>query len=147
MTDLVHATAVASWSPTGWNGALLAGLSGAGKSGLALRLLHLGWRLVGDDYVEVWASDGSLYARAPERITGLIEARGVGLVPARCLELARIALHLEGRDGEPDRMPQAASKALCGLSIPSLALDFHHPSAPAKVARALSALGQRSRLS
>ena len=26
MTDLIHATAVARWSPTGWSGALLAGL-------------------------------------------------------------------------------------------------------------------------
>ena len=65
MTERVHATAVARWGPSGWTGVLLAGPSGVGKSGLALRLLDQGWRLVGDDYVEVWACDRALYARAP----------------------------------------------------------------------------------
>jgi len=79
---LVHASVVAAWTSTGWRGVLIEGPSGAGKSSLALQLMAMGWRLVGDDYVQVWASGGRLHARGPDRIRGRIEARGLGLVEA-----------------------------------------------------------------
>lgn len=147
MSECVHATAVARWGPQGWSGVLLAGPSGAGKSGLALRLLDLGWRLVGDDYVDVWASQERLFASASERIAGLIEARGVGLVPVRCIRIARVRLLIEGGVGEPERLPEGESRALDGVTIPRLQLDFHHPTAASKVAGALSTVGQRGALS
>ena len=76
MSDLVHATCVAVDS----KGVLLRGPSGAGKSDLALRLIDGGGVLVADDYVKVMLEDGQVMAHAPETISGLIEARGVGLL-------------------------------------------------------------------
>ena len=57
-----------------WRGALIEGESGSGKSDLMLRLLDLGFRLVADDRVVLWRSDGVLYGRAPDPLRGLIEA-------------------------------------------------------------------------
>lgn len=146
MTEVVHATAVARCGRDGWQAVLLAGPSGSGKSGLALRLLDLGWRLVGDDYVRLWSSGGRLFVRAGENIDGLIEARGVGLVPSTALRLAPVALWCDASPGEPDRLPPATVSRIKGVDIPSVAVDFSHPTAPAKVARALSTLGCRRRL-
>ncbi|MEG0819600.1 MAG: serine kinase, partial [Brevundimonas sp.] len=50
MTQPLHATAVARYSPAGWRGVLIQGPSGVGKSDLALRLIGQGWRLVADDW-------------------------------------------------------------------------------------------------
>ena len=68
----------------GWRGALLRGPSGAGKSepGAAARCLPVG-RLVADDRTLVWSSAGRLYGRAPAALAGLVEVRGVGVLPTR----------------------------------------------------------------
>ena len=39
-----------------------------------------GWRLVGDDWVEVFACKDALYAAAPATIAGRMEVRGLGVV-------------------------------------------------------------------
>ncbi|MFL5080923.1 MAG: HPr kinase/phosphorylase, partial [Microvirga sp.] len=78
----VHATCVV----IGEAGILIRGLSGTGKSSLALQLLtdaaragRFG-RLVGDDRVEIAALNGRLVARPVEPIEGRLEVRGVGIV-------------------------------------------------------------------
>ena len=76
MPDMVHATCVA----VDGKGVLLRGPSGAGKSDLALRLIDGGAVLVADDYVKIVVENGGLVAHAPETISGLIEARGIGLL-------------------------------------------------------------------
>ena len=85
---ILHATAVATATGQGWRAVLLRGPSGSGKSDLALRLMERGWRLVGDDYVEAWASGAGLFAAPASRLAGVIEARGVGLTGAANLTLA-----------------------------------------------------------
>ena len=60
---------------------LIEGASGSGKSDLALRCLPLGFRLVSDDRTRLWVSEGRLFGAAPEPIAGLIEARGLGVMP------------------------------------------------------------------
>lgn len=144
----LHASCVALWRPEGWRAALLTGASGAGKSDLLLRLLAAGGRLVADDRTLVWASGGALWGRAPETLSGMIEARGVGLMSAPPLAFARIGL-LAALDGPAaERLPQPVSESLQGIAIPRLRLDGFQASAPAKLALALAgdfaALGDES---
>src|SRR5581483_2217647 len=74
-----HAGLLAKWAEGHWNGVLIEGDSGSGKSDLALRALDEGWALVADDRTLLWACEGRLYGRAPDPIAGLIEARGLGV--------------------------------------------------------------------
>ena len=130
----IHATSVARWTPLGWRGVLLTGPSGAGKSDLALRLIARGWRLVADDYSRVWRSgpqdgEGVVFATAPETIAGRIEARGVGVVPAPCIGLARMVLVVECQVGPVERLPEPTSVTVAGVGLPSLRLDIRPASA------------------
>ena len=134
----LHVTAMARMRPEGPRAVLLRGASGAGKSDLALRLMQRGWRLVGDDYVDVWPSGGALYAAGPERIVGLIEARGLGLVSAAFLPLARVALVVDCVQSAPDRLPELESETIQGIATRRLALCALEPSACAKLEAVLA---------
>ena len=136
---LIHATVVARYGPKGWRGVLIAGGSGAGKSDLALRLIGQGWRLIADDYTWVWASSGALSATAPSTIAGLIEARGVGVTPTPFMPSVRVVLAIQCVADEPERLPQAETRTVCGLAVPVLSLSPLHASAPLKVQAALYA--------
>jgi hypothetical protein len=120
-----------------WRGVLIEGPSGAGKSDLALRALDQGFRLVADDRVRVWAAEGRLYGRAPDALAGLIEARGLGIVPAAALPLCEIVLL--ARLGPAERIPDPATEAILGVAVPLLAVSPFEASAPAKLSRALGA--------
>jgi HPr kinase/phosphorylase len=72
----VHATLVKMMT----RGIVLMGESGSGKSRLALSLLYEGARLVADDVVELFVGPDGLKGRAPDRLRGLIEIRGVGII-------------------------------------------------------------------
>ena len=137
---VLHATLVARWQDGAWCGLLLRGPSGAGKSALALRCLEAGWRLVADDRVLVWTSGGRLYGRAHPRLEGLIEARGLGILPVPHLDWAeiRLAADLVHEEGAVERMPGARAIELVGVVVPMVALWAHDAAAPAKLARALS---------
>jgi len=135
----LHASVAAAWTPQGWAGVMIEGPSGAGKSALTLRLLERGFRLVADDYAFIWASTGRLYARAPERIRGRLEARGVGLLDVAPLPLARLALAIVA-EAAPERLPEPRQRMLDGVVIPQLGLVLDAPLTPALVARALRRL-------
>ena len=139
--ETLHADAVAQWTPAGWRGVLITGASGAGKSDLALRLIaRRGWRLVSDDYSHVWASGGALWATAPERIAGLIEARGLGIVGMRTRLTVRIGLVVECTDGAVERLPEPAAQRIAGVAVRKLSLDPRHASAVELVAYAVARL-------
>src|SRR5205823_6262581 len=72
----VHATAIAI---DGY-GVLLRGQSGAGKSDLALRLIDAGASLVTDDQSVLSRRGDAIIVRAPGRISGLMEVRGIGIM-------------------------------------------------------------------
>ena len=129
MTPPLHATAVARAGPTGWNGVLLRGPSGAGKSDLALRLIDAGWRLVGDDYVHVFASGEGLYACPPATLAGRIEARSIGILDVAWRPSVRIVLLVDCRQTTPDRMPEPDWETLAGVRVPRLSLDIRPASA------------------
>ena len=134
----VHATAVA----LGGRCVLLLGASGAGKSDLALRLIDHGWRLVADDHVVLAQEKGVLWASAPPQLAGLIEVRGVGIVPEPALARAPVVLALDLAT-LPDRLPDPARRDLAGVAIPWLGFDGCGDSAPQRVERALRVHGLR----
>lgn len=136
----VHASAVALRVGGAWRGVLIRGASGAGKSDLALRLMDIGGRLIGDDYVHLWTSSGRLFATAPATIDGLIEVRGLGIRPVTPLKIASICLVIDLIDHAPERMPGPQIVSLCGVDLPLLQLDPRPASATTLVIRALEAL-------
>ncbi len=130
--ETIHATAVAQ----GGRALLLLGPAGSGKSDLALRLVAAGWQLVADDRV-VLARDGDrLIASAPARLAGLIEVRGVGIVP-QATHPAMVALALDLARA-PDRLPAPDWLGLAGVAVPVLGFDPFGASAVERAARALA---------
>jgi serine kinase of HPr protein (carbohydrate metabolism regulator) len=120
-----------------WAGALIEGPSGCGKSDLALRALAHGLRLVADDRVEVWASAGRLFGRAPEPLAGLLEARGLGVLALTPLPLAEVALVVRCV-ARPERLPEPRWVEIAGVRLPTVELAALEASAPAKLSRALA---------
>ena len=140
----IHGTCV----KIGESGVLLRGESGAGKSDLALRLIDQGALLVSDDQVELSPSGQILIARAPERIAGMIEVRGVGLfrLPYRDAPL-RLIVDLVSANHPLERLPEIAKETILDVSIPRFDLNPWEMSAMAKVRMALlAAMGDASYL-
>lgn len=122
-------------------GVLLLGRSGSGKSDLALRLIARGAKLVSDDRTELYRERGALFARAPARIRGLIEARNLGIVSLPSAAKARIALAVS-LDGSRVRHPEPQFfDAPFDLSapLPLIRLAPFEASAPDKVVLAVAA--------
>ncbi len=137
----LHATAVAQWRPgIGWRAILISGPSGSGKSDLALRLIGRGWRLVGDDYVHVFASGEALYVTAPDTIRGRIEARGFGVIGACVQGVVRLVLAVDLVESAPERLPDPATRSVADRSVPLLRLAGFEASAVEKVAAAIAPL-------
>ena len=137
---IVHAGCVARQLRGDWGGVLVTGASGAGKSDLILRLMERGWSLVGDDRVHLWESGGSLYAKAPDTLAGLIEARGIDVFPRRRREVAPVRLVVACVDPEfpLQRIPKRGVETLVGVPVEGIGLRALEASAPAKVELALS---------
>lgn len=135
----IHATCVARDGA----GVVLRGASGAGKSDLAFRLLGLGLRLVADDRVDLRRDGDGLVASPPSGLRGLIELRGIGIVPvADWLAEARVALAVDlVPRAAVERLPEPASIVHLGVAVPLLALDPFDASTPAKIAFVLGAPG------
>ncbi|MET0274246.1 MAG: HPr kinase/phosphorylase [Phenylobacterium sp.] len=131
-----HAGLVALRAAGSWRGVLIEGPSGSGKSDLALRALGVGFRLVADDRVLLWASDGRLFGRAPDTLNGLMELRGLEVARIGSLPMAEIALVVCHGIGE--RIPEPAFADILGLKMPRLELALGELSAPAKLSHALT---------
>lgn len=141
---ILHAGLIALRARGAWRGALISGPSGAGKSDLMLRALGDGFRLVADDRTLIWRSDGRLFGRAPGRLSGLIELRGVGVIDELSLPVAEIQLIVRCEKGgsDIDRIPEEAYEDLGGVRVQLLRVHALDASAPAKLSRALLRLGQ-----
>jgi serine kinase of HPr protein (carbohydrate metabolism regulator) len=140
-SPVLHATAVARRHGGVWRGVLLQGPSGSGKSDLALRAVAQGWKLVADDRTLVWRSGGRLYARGVERLSGLIEARHLGVLSAPSVAFCEAALVVTCEPvGQPlERIPEPDHCTLAGVELPRLRLQPLEPSALAKLQLALEA--------
>ncbi|MEM6588082.1 MAG: HPr kinase/phosphatase C-terminal domain-containing protein [Pseudomonadota bacterium] len=99
---------------------LILGASGSGKSGLALQLMACGARLVSDDRTQIWRAGDTLMADAPERLSGLIEAREVGILRVTPAGPHRIELVIDMDRTETQRLPEPHQTELMGLSITML---------------------------
>ncbi len=139
MTVRLHATAVF----LDGRGLLLRGVSGRGKSDLALRLLRLtgNARLIADDQVYLTAREGRLVARPPDVIAGLLEVRGLGLARVPYMEEGPIDLvvDLVARDEAP-RLPEPRYVDIEGMRLPLLAFHAFDASTPEKLRLALATI-------
>jgi serine kinase of HPr protein (carbohydrate metabolism regulator) len=140
----IHATCVGLRIDNAWQGVLLRGESGTGKSDVAIRLLESGARLVADDRTALHVAGGQLVARAPSALAGLIEVRGVGVLrlpPDWLLPVAPVCLivDLAACGAEVDRLPEPQTEILHGLPVPRLRLVAFEASTPGKIRLALSA--------
>jgi serine kinase of HPr protein (carbohydrate metabolism regulator) len=127
-----------------WRGVLIEGPSGSGKSDLALRALEAGWALVADDRTLLWTCQGQLFGRAPDTLADLIEARGLGVVPALSRPFAEVRLIVDCVEADQvERVPEPAARNLLGVALPGLRLAAREASATAKLGRAVTWLGVR----
>ena len=128
-SETLHASCVAI------NGVavLIEGVSGSGKSDLALRLIDRGATLVSDDYTIVRRIEGKLRASAPPNITGLIEVRGVGLVPIPFASDVPVGLIAVIADNI-ERLPEISStRIVAGVTVPTCLIAPLESSAPIKI--------------
>ncbi len=133
-TLLLHATAIA----IDGHAVLLRGVSGAGKSDLAVRLIDAGARLIADDQSELLRRGDSVIARAPATIAGLLEVRGIGIVRLDVLAEAPVALVVDLVPAETlERLPARRTETILGLAFPLIALAPLEASAAAKLRLAL----------
>ncbi|MBY6057713.1 serine kinase [Leisingera daeponensis] len=98
---ILHASCVALEG----RGLLITGVSGQGKSALALQLMAFGAQLVADDRVLLQLLHGQVVASAPEPIRGLIEARFMGLLRAQIRSPVPVAALVDLDEAETERLP------------------------------------------
>lgn len=113
--ETLHASAVAF----GGKAVILTGASGSGKSSLALQLIALGGVLVADDRVVFERRADGIWLDAPEKLRGLIEARGIGLLRMRHAA-AFAALVVDLDQVETARLPEPRSIELAGVELPCI---------------------------
>ena len=111
--SILHASCVVVQT----KGVLILGPSGSGKSTLALQLLALGADLVADDRIEITAEDGRAIARCPGAISGLIEARGIGILRLHSVPMAELALVVDLGQVETNRLPPRRHVSIAGVQI------------------------------
>lgn len=134
-SEMLHASTVA----IGGQAVLITGVSGSGKSDLALRLIDRGAKLVSDDCTLLTRVGAVLMASSPAMIKGKLEVRGIGIIDCDTLDSAPAALIVR-IDEVPLRMPEDDVQNIIGIAIPVVALIPFEASAPIKVELALRRL-------
>ena len=135
-SETLHASTVA----IDGKAVLITGLSGSGKSDLALRLIDRGAVLVSDDYTIVSRSGDGLMASAPSTIKGRMEVRGVGLLSMPVTDSVPIAMIID-LVAPVTRLPEAwEMRVILGVALPVVPLAGFETSAAIKVEHALRIL-------
>ncbi|MEL6977534.1 MAG: hypothetical protein AAGM38_02500 [Pseudomonadota bacterium] len=141
---IIHASCVAFQSREDGvcAGVLIRGPAGAGKSSFALMLMGFGAALVADDCVRLSrGGDGRLWATAPDEpaLSGLIEARGVGVIRVAPTTAAALAWVVDlASAASLERLPALRCERMLGATLPRLSAP---PSAAAAAAVACLARG------
>ena len=136
-SETLHASTVA----LDGRAVLLTGLSGAGKSDLALQLIDRGFTLVSDDQTILKKVGGKLLASAPDTIRGKLEIRGIGIVAMDVEQDVPVALYVE-LSSDVTRLPDdSRERPVLGINVPLITVDARTASAASKVALALDRLG------
>jgi len=99
-------------------GVLIIGASGTGKSALALQLIAYGANLIADDQTQITLQHQQLIATCPPQLSGMIEARGVGLLHSTPCASAMISLVVDLDQTETQRLPPKRITSLLGVSLP-----------------------------
>jgi HPr kinase/phosphorylase len=120
--ETLHATTVA----IGDAGIMILGPAGSGKSALALQLMAYGAQLVADDQTCLATTTDGIAASAPAPLTGLVEARFVGILNAPVRDSVILRLVVDLGQQEVSRLPPRRSIRVNGRVID---LVFGHPSA------------------
>ena len=136
-SETLHASTVA----LDGRAVLITGISGAGKSDLALQLIDRGFTLVSDDQTIVQKRGERLHASAPATIRGKLEIRGLGIVPMPAIEDIPVALVVELASDIQRYPSDSRERMICGLSVPLISVDAKTASAPSKVSIALDRFG------
>ena len=113
-SQLMHASCVA----LDGRGVLIMGASGSGKSALALQLIAYGAALVADDQTQITLQDQQLIATCPPQLSGMIEARGIGLLRSAPCPAAVITLAVDLDQTETHRLPPHRITYLLGVQLP-----------------------------
>ena len=138
-SETLHASTVA----LDGRAVLIMGISGSGKSDLALRMLDRGFTLVSDDQTIVMKEGTKLIASAPTNIRGKLEIRGVGIVDMEVSDNVPIALAVE-LTSDITRLPDdSRERPILGIGVPLISVDAMTASAASKVALALDRLGTK----
>ncbi|MEE3000282.1 MAG: HPr kinase/phosphatase C-terminal domain-containing protein [Pseudomonadota bacterium] len=115
-------------------GVLIQGVSGSGKSDLALRLIDDGADLIADDQVIIKASEKGLHLSPPDSIAGLIEIRGFGVVKLEPVyEIPLYLLVKVNPTKQQKRMPKMKKKLIRNISVPIININPFESSALAKI--------------
>ena len=112
-SKLLHASCV---SADGC-GILILGPAGSGKSSLALKLMGLGADLVSDDRTLVMRKSDKLIATCSDKIKGLVEARGVGLLKVAPFDCAELSLVVDLRLQIDERLPKDDTYKIFGIKL------------------------------
>ncbi|MCF6320824.1 MAG: HPr kinase/phosphatase C-terminal domain-containing protein [Rhizobiaceae bacterium] len=114
-------------------GVLIEGVSGAGKTSLALGLLEAARsrgaeaKLVCDDQAILFVKNEELWARVPETIAGKIELYGFGVVDADFIKQARIDLVCKLVVQEKIvRLPETSVHEIMGVRIDYIEAPTQH---------------------
>lgn len=120
---VVHGTSVSCQG----QGVLFIGPSGAGKSSAALVLLGLGAQLIADDRSRLSFEAGRVLLSAPATLPHLIEARGVGLLPAAMAGPTPLVLVVNMGRQNAERLPKRRHVTVLGQEVALLnATDSVH---------------------
>jgi serine kinase of HPr protein (carbohydrate metabolism regulator) len=136
-SEAVHASSVA----IDGRAILITGVSGSGKSDLALRLIDRGFTLISDDQTLVRRDGDRLIASAPPTIRGKLEIRGIGIVEVETASDVPVALLVE-LTSDIQRLPDdSRERPILGINLPLVTIDATTASAAAKVVLALGRFG------
>lgn len=117
---------------------VIAGPSGSGKSGLALQLMAFGATLIADDRVTLTNDGSNVVASCPPTISGLIEARNVGVLNATSAPPSPVVLAVDLGQTEVERVPEHRTVTWLDHKIPLL-WGAKNPHFPASLLQMLKA--------
>lgn len=122
--DILHASSVA----LGKRALLISGPPGSGKSELALALMALGAGLIADDRTIVTRQPGGgLLASCPPALSGMIEARGLGVLTAEPGKPAYVTAMVDLGVEQTERLPPLRMVEILGREVPLIQkIASHH---------------------
>lgn len=96
---------------------LLVGASGSGKSATALAMIAHGATLIADDQVDVVRRGDAIFASCPDGYSGMIEARGIGILTCDAVADVQVTHIVDLDQTELQRLPRSHKGEILGVEI------------------------------